>query len=124
MSLKPEISIGVGLAVATVVYGIYQTSMPPVTDVRVAPSQDMHINASRNTSAWTAAAVVAGVSLIAKDPTVFTIGGAMVIALDWWYRHANAVHPSTGRVMSPSAPAMTTPGGGDLTPGYTDSSVA
>lgn len=113
--LKPEVSIGIGLATATVVYGIYQTSLPSVIDARMSSTGDANLHGSRKTATWTAAAVVAGVSLISKDPTVFLIGGAMVIALDWWYRHAAEVNPATGKT---SGPATTgTPvaaGSGDL----------
>jgi hypothetical protein len=121
--LKPEVSLGVALATGALVYGIFQTGMPSLTDVRVGPAQDGHINASRMSSTWTAAGIVAGVSLIAKDPTVFVIGGAMVIALDWWYRHANATNPLTGLVSTPSIGAAPMPSG-DLVPGMTASMVS
>lgn len=123
MALKPEISIGVALATGTLVYAIYERSMPGVTDVRVAPAMDPHVSTSRKTAAWTAAGLVAGISLISRDPTVFIFGGALVVALDWWYRHANATDPATGMVSTPSLGMAPNPGG-DLVPGMTGSMVS
>jgi len=98
MALRtPEVSIGVGLAVGTVVYGIYQGALPPVADVRSLDAHNQDVAASERMAGWTAAAVVAGISLLAKDGTVFIIGGSMVIAMSLRHRHANAVNPVEGR---------------------------
>ena len=94
--LKPEASITVGLATAALVYGIYSNALPSVTDIRVADQGDPDVASAERAASWTAAAAVAGVSLIAKDPTVFIIGGSMVVALAWFHRHANEVNPLTG----------------------------
>lgn len=99
MPLKPEVSLGVGLATATVVYGIYMNALPPVVDLRATPENDDQVASTEKAAAWTAASVVAGISLIAKDLTVFIIGGGMVIALSWWNKHANAVMPEFGKVV-------------------------
>jgi hypothetical protein len=96
MSLKPEISLGVGLATATVVYGIYMNALPPVVDLRTTPANNDDVASTEKAAAWTAAAVVGGISLIAKDATVFIIGGGMIIALSWWNKHANMVNPEFG----------------------------
>lgn len=93
--MKPEVSIGVGLATAAVVYGVYNIAMPTVADVRNAAPNDKDIEAAEKTAAWTAAAVVAGISLIAKDATVFVIGGGMTVILSWWFKHGNQVNPET-----------------------------
>lgn len=91
--LKPEVSLGVGLATAAVVYGVYSTGMPSIADTRVADTGNADIAAAEKSAAWMSAAVVGGISLIAKDPTVFILGGAMIVGLSWWYKHANAVNP-------------------------------
>jgi len=95
--MKPEVSIGVGLATATVVYGIYQGALPPVADVRSLDAHNGDVAASERLAGWTAAAVVAGISLLSRDGTVFILGGSMVIAMSLWHRHANAVNPAEGR---------------------------
>jgi hypothetical protein len=101
MGLKPEVSITVGLATAALVWSIYSNATPPLADIRVGEKGDRDIDASRKTASWTAAGAVSAISLIAKDPTVFIIGGAMVVAVDWWTRHANEVEPSIGKAFFP-----------------------
>lgn len=97
MALKPEVSISVGLATAALVYSVYSNATPSITEIRAAKPNDSDVEASRKLAAWTSAGVVAAVSLISKDPTVFILGGAMVVAVDWWHRHANAVNPMVGK---------------------------
>lgn len=111
MSLKPEVSLGVGLATAAMVGAVYVNATPTLTDIRAAQQNDPDVAASRKVAAWTSAGLVAGVSLLSKDMTVFIIGGAVTIALDWWIRHANAVIPSVGRAtvagLEAATPAVT-----------------
>lgn len=95
--LAKEQSIVAGLSVATIVYATYSRATPSVADMRVGRSGDTDIEASRKTAAWISAGVVSFVSLVAKDPNIFVMGGAMIIGLDWMTRHANQVDPNTGR---------------------------
>lgn len=104
MSLKPEVSLGVALATAAVVYGIYQNATPTIADIRSLDAQNKDIDASERQATWTAAGTVGAISLIAKDPTVFTVGGLMVIAMAWAHRHANLVDSVTGMAV-PGLPA-------------------
>ena len=106
--MKAETSIVAGVSVAALVYAIYANATPTIADIRVAKPKDADIEASRKLAAWTSAGVVAAVSLIAKDGTIFTMGGAMIIALDWWHRHANEVTPLTGRATAPDMVAAET----------------
>lgn len=94
--MKPEISLTVGLATAALVYGIYMNALPPIVDLKTTPANDPQVAGTEKAAAWTAAAAVAGISLISKDATVFIIGGSMVIALSWWNKHANMVDPNFG----------------------------
>jgi predicted NBD/HSP70 family sugar kinase len=94
--LKPEMSIVAGLATATLVYGIYRNALPTVADIRVAPKADHDVEAAERSAAWFAGAIVGAVSLLAKDATIFVIGGGMVVGMSWWYRHADAVDPVAG----------------------------
>lgn len=98
MSLKPDVSLMVALATGAVVWGIYSNALPTLPDVRVGKPDDPDVNGSRMAASWTAAGTVGAISLIAKDSTVFIIGGAMVIAADWWFRHANAHNPMVSGV--------------------------
>lgn len=93
MGLKPDVSLTVALATGAVVWGVYTNALPTVPDVRVGKPNDPDINGARKAAAWTAAGVVGGIALLAHDSTVFIVGGAMVIAADWWFRHANNHNP-------------------------------
>lgn len=98
MSLKPEVSLGVGAATAALVYGIYQNALPTAADVRSLDANNNDVNATEKHAEWLATAVVAGISLIAKDATIFIIGGVATVGMSWMYRHANAVNPLTQNV--------------------------
>ncbi len=100
MSLKPEVSVGMGLATATVVFAIYNQALPSQADVRSLDSHNGDIATSEKMAAWAAAGAVAGISLLTQDATVFVIGGTMVLALSWWHRYSNAVNPLTGRAVT------------------------
>jgi hypothetical protein len=98
MALKADSSILIGLATAAVVYGIYQINLPNTASIRASQSNNQSIESQRMAATWEAAAVVGGVSILAHDPTVFVIGGAVVILLDFTNRHANATNPVSGKV--------------------------
>ena len=97
MSLKPEISIPAALALGVAVYGIFQVNLPNITEVRAADVQNKDVESAERAATWEAGGLVAVLSLIAKDPTLFLVGGAITIGMAWKYRHANHVHPMTGR---------------------------
>ena len=98
MTLKPEVSLTVALATGTLVYSLYNRGLPSTADVRVGKQGDPDIDAIRKQNAWMAAAVVSGISLMARDATVFIVGGAMVVGLDWLTRYANWTNPLSGKV--------------------------
>lgn len=98
MALSREVSLGVGLATAALVWGVYNSALPSVAEARVASAHDSNLAATERAAAWTAAAAVAGISLLSKDPTVFVLGGGMIVALSWWHRHANHFDDTIGAV--------------------------
>lgn len=97
MALKAEASLATGLATAVIVWAVHQNATPTVAEMRLSPRHDEDLEAARRQATWTAAAIVSGISLIARDATVFVLGGAMVVGLDWWTRYSNEVDPETGR---------------------------
>lgn len=97
--LPPQASLGVGLATAAVVYSIYSKALPPIADIRVADSQNRDAAAAERGATWAAVGLVSGISLIARDPDIFVIGGLTTIGLAWWHRHANMVSPLTGKAI-------------------------
>lgn len=96
MALQPSASIGVGLATAGLVLAIHSQATPSMADIRVGQPNDDHIDRSERAASWLSVAVVAGISLLAKDPTIFIIGGATAVGIAWWTRYGNQVNPLTG----------------------------
>jgi hypothetical protein len=96
--VTPEASLGTGLAVAALSYGVFQHHLPSMADIRTCESGNRDVHTCAKGAAWTSAAVVAGVSLVSKDPTVFTLGGIMILALYWTAQHANHTSPLTGKL--------------------------
>lgn len=96
--LKPEGSLTTGLAVGALAYGVYNYSLPTTAVMQASPVQNPDIEAARRKAAITSVAIVALVSLMAKDKTIFVLGGMVVIALDAHARIANAATPGTGKV--------------------------
>lgn len=99
MGLRPEVSLPVALATGTVVYTIYNQGLPGQADMRAhGQVGDPTLQTVRKQQLWTSAAVVAAISLIARDATVFIIGGAMVVGLDWITRANIFTNPLTGSI--------------------------
>ena len=99
MALKPEISTGAALAVGTLVYAIYSNATPTIGDIRTLTENDEDVDKAERSASWLAGGAVAGISLIARDPVIFMVGGSMVIAMAWWTRHANAINPDLKKLI-------------------------
>jgi hypothetical protein len=99
MAQKPEVSLSLGIATAALVYGIYGRALPNLADVRAAVENNADVASAERNAAWTSTAMVAAVSLIARDGTIFILGGTMIIAMSWWNRHANEVIPELGKAV-------------------------
>lgn len=87
----------VGLFTAAGVYLIFNNALPNVTDVRSAMPHNNDVEKARKTAAWEAAGLVAIVFLVARDLNSYIISGAALVGIDLMYKHANAVHPATGK---------------------------
>lgn len=101
MALKPELSFGASLAVMALDYGIFQLNMPTMADIKSTDPHSQPIDSSRKAAVWTAVGVTSALSLLSRDANVFIFGAGFAVVLDWYYRHANAVHPATGQVTLP-----------------------
>jgi hypothetical protein len=124
LALKVENSLIGAITVGALVIGIYDYALPKLADARVSPAGDEDLAAAEKTAAWSSAAVVAGVSLVAKDPTIFVTGGLLIVGLSWMHRHANWVNPLTGKA---STVAGVSDGGGNPPPvdeGMADQAMA
>lgn len=117
MAMKtPEASVAAGLGAAALVYAIYDMSLPPLADVRTLDSGNRDVQGSERVATAVSGALVAGLGLMTGDATVFVIGGAMVIAMAWMYRHADQVSPLTGTML----PHLSVPGAVSAAPVTTD----
>jgi hypothetical protein len=96
MALQSESSVAIGLAAGGIAFTVFNMSLPPLTDVRSADPENGDVFAAERTATWVAAGIVTGIALITSDATVFIIGGSVVVALAWLYRHANEVNPVSG----------------------------
>ncbi len=114
MALKPEYSVMTGLSVAGVVFAIHSQATPSQADIQALPAGTHDVEVSERQATWISAGVVSGISLIAKDPTVFVMGSAMVIGMALWTRHSNWKDGMTGLIGGVSQ------AGGPNTPPETD----
>lgn len=104
MALKPEISIMGALATAAVVVGIRQAFTPPTADIQGMPAGQPDIEAAGKRALWTSIGVVSIVSLMARDPAIFTVGGLTAAGLELHDQYANWTETLSmgGRAMTPS----------------------
>jgi hypothetical protein len=108
--LKPENSIIAGLATIGLVAGIYQLDAGSVSQVHASDSKTGANSAGIKKAGYTALIMVAGVSLLARDPNIVILGGAAIIAFHTHYRHADLVNPSTNQ-MEAAGPGAYQPAG-------------
>lgn len=114
MALKPEASLMTSLAVGAVVFGVFANATPTQADIRSLKSNNTDIKRAERTATWTSAGIVAAISLLAKDPTVFVLGGAMTIGMAWWHRHSDLVDNGANAAREALDPVVgigTTPSG-------------
>ena len=97
MSLKPSEEIQVAALDAAIVYGIFSYNTPNLSDVKAAPQGNATVHSSVKTAAWTAAVVTTGLAILAKSPTIYVVGAAMIVAESWKAFHANVSDPATGK---------------------------
>ncbi len=116
MALKPEASVMAGLATAAVVVSIHSVMHPPVADIQGLPAGNPDVDLSEKKATWTSAGVVAGVSLLAKDPTIFIIGSVATIIMAFLPRHANWTE-SKSSMMNIGQKATSAVSGNDLSAG-------
>lgn len=106
--LKPEASVMAGLATAGVVYSIHTAFHPPVADIQGLPAGNKDVDQAERKATWLSVGVVSGISLLAKDPTIFVLGSAATVAMAFFTRHATWTETKSGLMqMSASTSQMT-----------------
>jgi hypothetical protein len=111
----------VGIATIGLVAVTYGQFCPKVADLRVAHANDRDATGSEIAARWTAGALVALIALVARDATVFVMGGAAVVAYSWQHRYANTYDTISGHAIMPSSRVQLHQGDG-VPAGYTPSS--
>jgi hypothetical protein len=101
MALKPEYSVMSGLTVGAVVFAIHAQATPTQADIQALPAGNKDVDSAERKATVISAGVVAGISLLAKDPTIFIIGAAATLAMALWTRHSN--YSVDGKYLSPGA---------------------
>lgn len=89
-----ELGVLIGL-VDTVVFLHY---MPPASDIKTFPPNNQDIESSERTALLVSTAFTLLVAGFAKSWDTFIVGGAIIVATDFAFKHANAVNPSTGKM--------------------------
>lgn len=90
-----ELGVMVGL-VNTVIFLHF---MPPVADVRSADAFNQQIESSERTALMVTTAFTLLIAGFGRSIETFMIGGAVVVGVDYAFKHANAVHPSTNKMV-------------------------
>jgi hypothetical protein len=98
--LKPDGSIGLGIATMIAMYAIYDRSLPDASTMHATSANDINIEAGRKKATITSAGVLSVITLLTRDINVFILGGVTLFALDFHARHANAASPVTGALVS------------------------
>lgn len=104
--MKAEVSIPVALATGAVVVGTYSAMSPSNADQRtVQPGTtgSEMLAGSERTALLVSVGICGGISLIARDPIPFVVGGLIAVALSWSHRYAANVDPSTGKLTATTA---------------------
>lgn len=96
-------AVEIGVLGAVGEFLIFNHFMPPVIDVRANQPYDAEIEKSERTGLIVGAAFLA--LLVGFSPgkiETFAIAGGALAAVDYAYKHANAVHPGSGTMQSDS----------------------
>lgn len=104
-----------GLAVAAVVFAIHSNATPSLADMKGLPAGTKDVDESERKATWMSAGVVATISLLAKDPTIFVLGSGMTIWMAWNSRHALWTETKTGLLNS--GPGVSAVSANDLAAG-------
>jgi len=123
MKLKPGESLLVAVLTALGVYMIFQHGVPNTADIKASTpggAAAMNTHNSIKTAVYESAALVVGVAVLARDPTVYVVGGLVTVVEAWKNLHANVTGPGTpaGQAIAPGSsvtgqptPTLNSPGG-------------
>jgi hypothetical protein len=87
--LKPSDEMIVSATAVALVYAIFNSGTPNYADVRADEKGNKNTHASVKMATITSIAAVGSLAIIGKSPTVFTVGGAMILFETWKMHFAN-----------------------------------
>jgi hypothetical protein len=96
---KRAVEVGVLTGVGNLL--IFQHFMPPVTDVKAADQFNPFAESSERTALLVSVGFSALVSGFVRSWETFLVAGVVIVAVDFAYKHAIAVHPATGTMQAP-----------------------
>lgn len=108
--VSPDAGTLAGLMGAAGVYLIYNNALPTVADIRSTSPHNADAESARKAAAWKSTALIGVVFLVARNFDSFIVSGAALIGIDFMYKHANAVHPATGKIDASSDGTSIAPG--------------
>jgi len=82
---------------------IFNHFMPHIADIRQAQPNDRDIEKSERTALYIGIGWTILVTAYTQKAETFAIAGGILAAVDWGFKHANAVNPTSGRVGNPAA---------------------
>jgi hypothetical protein len=90
-------AVEIGVVGAVGEFLIFNHFMPPVIDVRANQPYDSEIEKSERTGLIVGAAFLALLTSFSPGKLeTFALAGGALVAIDYAYKHANAVHPASG----------------------------
>lgn len=98
--LKPNEEImAASFSVATVL-AVFSLHSPNLADVKASQAGNANTHRSVKSAILTSTALVSGLALLAKSPVVYVVGGLTIALEGWQAYHANALNPSTGKIVT------------------------
>lgn len=87
---------------------IFNHFLPPVADVRQGEPHDSIIEGSERTALIVGIVFTTVVASYVRSFDTFVVAGAVLVAADFAYKHANAVSPATGKMQPTTSPGIDT----------------
>lgn len=91
-------AVEVGVIGAVGEFLIFNHFMPPVIDVRANQPMNSEIEKSERTGLIVGTVFLVLLTAYTQKVETFALAGGALVAIDFAYKHANAVHPSSGKM--------------------------
>lgn len=92
---KSTQSILMATATGAMVLGVFNGVAPSISDVSESAADVASVNTNTRVASWLSAGLVGGISILMRDPTIFTVGAMEIVGLNLWLRSANHSNPTS-----------------------------